>query len=82
MNGIFYIIRSGCSWRMLPNDYPDWQSVYQYFRKVRKLGVWEQINNDLVKEFRVFSGRNSKPSAGVIDSQSVKKNRERRRSWL
>jgi len=72
MNGIFYLVRSGCSWRMQPNDYPDWQSVYQYFRKLRKLGIWEKINNELVKELRLNSGRNAKVSAGVMDSQSIK----------
>ena len=72
INGIFYVLRSGCSWRMIPHDYPDWQSVYQYFRKLRKSGIWEKINNELVKEVRLNSGRNVKPSAGVMDSQSIK----------
>lgn len=72
VDGILYIVRSGCSWRMLPNDYPDWQSVYKYFSKLRKYGIWEQINKDLVINFRELSGKNKEPSACIMDSQSVK----------
>ena len=47
LNGIFYVLRSGCAWRMLPHDFPPWQTVYHYFREWRINGVWEQINKAL-----------------------------------
>jgi transposase len=47
MNGIFYVARTGCQWRMLPHDLPPWTSVYQFFRKLRRLGLWEKINRAL-----------------------------------
>lgn len=80
LNGIFYVLRSGCSWRMLPNDYPAWESVYGYFNRWSKSNVWEKINGILVKKVRkktVKAGkkkkkRKKKPTAGSIDSQSVK----------
>jgi putative transposase len=72
LNAIFYINRSGCSWRMLPHDFPDWQSAYGYFRKWRNNGTWEQLHETLRKACRVKEGREPEPSAGIIDSQSVK----------
>ena len=72
VNAIFYVTRSGCAWRMLPKDFPPWQTVYGYFRRWTLSGLWEQINAALVKQVRVNAGRRPKPSAGVIDSQSVK----------
>jgi putative transposase len=72
LNAIFYVIRSGCAWRMLPHDFPAWQTVYGYFRKWRKEGVWEKMNDALREAVRVQAGREAEPSAGIIDSQSVK----------
>jgi len=72
VNAIFYVTRSGCAWRMLPKGFPPWQTVYGYFRRWTLSGLWEQINAALVKQVRVRAGRGPKPSAGVIDSQSVK----------
>lgn len=72
LNGIYYVLRSGCSWRMMPHDLPPWQTVYHYFRLWRKDGVWEEINAVLRTELRVASGRDPEPSAAIIDSQSVK----------
>jgi putative transposase len=72
INAIFYVTRTGCQWRMLPKNFPPWQTVYGYFRRWTKAGVWEQINAALVKQVRVKEGRNPEPSAAVIDSQSVK----------
>ena len=69
---IFYILRSGCAWRILPNDYPKWQTVYWYFNTWRKEKVWQSINDTLRKKLRKASGKNKEPSAGVIDSQSIK----------
>ncbi len=72
LNAIFYMIRSGCAWRMLPHDFPAWQTVYGYFRTWRKDGVWEQINAALREAVREQAGREAEPSAGIMDSQSVK----------
>lgn len=71
-NAIFYLIRNGCQWRDLPHDFPNWQSVYSYFRRWSRDGTWQQLNNRLRVELRKQSGRHAQPSAGSIDSQSVK----------
>lgn len=72
LNGIFYIVRSGCAWRLMPKDLPHWKTVYHYFRLWRKAGRWQQMNERLREAVRVQAGRAPQPSAAVIDSQSVK----------
>jgi len=72
LNAILYILRAGCAWRMLPHDFPPWQTVYYHFRKWRKDGTWERLNAILRVEVRQKEGREASPSAGIIDSQSVK----------
>jgi putative transposase len=72
LNGIFYEIRSGCAWRMLPHDLPPWQTVYHYFRQWKGDGTWERMNQELRTKLRVADGREEQPSAAIIDSQSVK----------
>jgi putative transposase len=73
LNGIFYILQSGCSWRMLPTNLPPWQTVYHYFRLWRKAGFWEKLNQALrVKVRRRRHKKKPQPSATVLDSQSVK----------
>ena len=72
LNAIFYVLRSGCAWRMLPHDFPPWQTVYYYFRRWTRDGIFESMNLALRKAVRVASGREEEPSAGIIDSQSVK----------
>lgn len=72
LNAIFYLLRAGCAWRMLPHDLPPWKTVYHYFRLWRKDGVWEQINAALRIEVRKAEGRDPEPSAGILDSQSAK----------
>jgi putative transposase len=72
LNGIFYLLRSGCSWRMLPKDLPPWGTVHYYYRRFRRAGVWSQINDQLREQVRVQAGREATPSAAIIDSQSVK----------
>ena len=76
LNAIFYIIRTGCQWRMLPHDFPVWQTVYYYFRQWRKGGVWAKMNDTMRKDLRQASGKEAEPSAGAIDSQSVKTTEE------
>ena len=72
LNAIFYLLRSGCAWRMLPHDFPPWQTVYHYLRLWRQDGTWEQINARLRTELRTSTGREAQPSAAIIDTQAVK----------
>jgi putative transposase len=72
LDAIFYVLRSGCAWRLLPNDFPPWKTVYHYFRSWRLDGTWERMHSALRKRVRVRLKRNPQPSAGIVDSQSVK----------
>ena len=72
LNAIFYLLRSGCAWRMLPHEFPYWKTVYHYFRLWRLEGIWEHINTVLRTELRIANGREPEPSAAILDSQSVK----------
>jgi len=72
VNAIFYVLRTGCAWRLLPHDFPPWQTVYGYFRDWRKTGVWEQSNMALREAVREQEEREAEPSAAIMDSQSVK----------
>ena len=72
LNGVFYLLRSGCAWRLLAHNYPAWSTVYDYFRKWRNQGIWEQMVRTLRERLRVQDGRQATPSAAIIDSQSVK----------
>jgi transposase len=72
LNGLFYLLRSGCSWRMLPHDLPPWRIVYYYFRQWRQDGTWQLMHDLLRGDVRVASGKRRQPTAGIIDSQSVK----------
>ncbi len=72
LNAVFYVVRSGCSWRLLPHDFPPWRSVYHYFREFRLNGTWERMHDALRERVRVHLNRNPQPSAGIVDSQSVK----------
>lgn len=72
LNAIFYVLRSGCAWRLMPHDLPPWQTVYGYYWQWRNNGTWQAINTALVPQVRVQAGREPQPSAAIIDSQSVK----------
>jgi len=72
VNGIFYVLRSGCAWRMLPHEFPPWQTVYGDFNPWRTDGIWEQMNDALREAVRLEAGREVEPSAAILDSQSVK----------
>src|ERR671921_472231 len=72
LNAVFYVLKSGCQWRLLPHDFPRWPTVYHYFRKWRIDGTWERINRAIRQRLRVRLNRDPQPSAGVVDSQSVK----------
>jgi putative transposase len=72
MNGIFYVVRTGCQWGMLPHDFPAKGTVYHYFNTWRKNGTWEAINRVLRETYRAQIGRETTPSAAIMDSQTVK----------
>src|SRR5215212_4063010 len=72
LNAIFYIVRGGCAWRLLPNDFPPWKTVYHYFRSWRLDGTWERMHSALRQRVRVRLKRNPQPSAAIVDSQSLK----------
>jgi putative transposase len=72
LDAIFYLLKSGCQWRLLPHDFPRWPTVYWYFRKWCMDGTWERVNRALRERLRVRLKRDPRPSAGVVDSQSVK----------
>jgi putative transposase len=72
VNAIFYLLRTGCSWEMLPHDFPPYSTVYYYFRRWHKRGLWEQINQVLREQIRIKQGKSPQATAAIIDSQSVK----------
>jgi putative transposase len=72
VNAIFYLVTTGAQWRMLPKEYPPWQSVYAYFRQWKKEQVWQRIHDVLRAQTREKEVRHKNPAAGCLDSQSVK----------
>ena len=72
VNAIFYVLRTGCSWRQMPHDLPNGKTVYHYFRRWKLDGTWEQAMTALRKQVRTRMGRDPEPSAAIIDSQSIK----------
>jgi putative transposase len=72
INGILYVLRSGCTWRMMPHDLPPWSTAWGFFRRWRQDGTWERIHDALRPRVREAAGREPTPSAAIIDSQSVK----------
>jgi putative transposase len=72
LNAIFYLLKSGCQWRLLPREFPPWKTVFHYFRKWRIDGLWERMNCVLRRRLREKLGRDPEPSAGIVDAQSVK----------
>ncbi len=72
LDAIFYILRSGCAWRLLAHDFPPWKTIHHYFRTWGLDGTWESVLAALRKRVRVRMKRDPEPSAGVVDSQSVR----------
>ena len=72
VNAILYALRAGCSWRLLPADFPPWQTVYYYLQRWRREGVWARIHHPMLMADRERAGREPSPTAAIIDSQSVR----------
>jgi putative transposase len=72
INAIFYVVRSGCAWRMLPREYPHWKTVYGYYWRWSRQQVWQRIHVRLVKQVRLKAHRKKRPSAAILDSASRK----------
>jgi transposase len=72
VNAILYLLRTGCSWRQLPHDFPKWVTVHYYYRRFRRSGLWKKIHDALRQKVRRKAGRKATPSAAIVDSQSVK----------
>jgi transposase len=72
VNAVFYLNKTGCQWRYLPTEFPYWSTVHTYYRLWRIKGIWKKIHEALRPQLRQQAGRNLQPSAGAIDSQSVK----------
>ena len=72
LNAIFYVLRGGCAWRLLPHDFLPWQTAYHYFRQWRLDGTWQTIHAALRRRLRLSLGREPTPSAAIIDSQRAK----------
>ena len=72
MNAILYTLKTGCQWRMLPKDFPVWQTVYSFFRKLKKAGLWKTIMDALRSLVRVSEGKSPNPTAGIIDARTNK----------
>jgi transposase len=72
VDALLYILATGCQWRLLPRDFPPYSTVQRFFYRWRDDGIWQRVNHDLMMRAREAEGREASPSAGVIDSQSVK----------
>lgn len=72
IDAVLYVLRGGIAWRALPHDFPPWPTIWTYFRNWRSDGTWQKIHDALRQQVREAMGRNPEPSAGVLDSQSVK----------
>jgi len=76
VNAILYINHTGAQWRYMPHDLPDWALVYHYFDRWKKNGTWKKLNDVLRRKVRKKAGREEEPTAGILDSQSVKTTEE------
>ena len=72
LDAVFYVLKSGCPWRLMPRDFPPWETVYWWFGRWRTDGTFERLNAALREVLRARSGRHPLPSAGIADSQSAK----------
>jgi len=72
LDAVFYVLKSGCPWQLLPREFPPWKTVYDWFRRWRIDGTWERLNAELRERLRCRLGRDPNPSAGIVDSQSAR----------
>jgi putative transposase len=72
INGLQYVLRGGCAWRLMPHDLPPWQTADQSFRAWRRDGTWRRLHDHLRERLRTRMGRHPQPSAAIIDAQTVK----------
>lgn len=72
INAILYVVRTGCQWRMLPKDFPNWSTVYGVFWRWRNEGIWQRIHDRLREKARKAAGKKSTPTAAIMDSQSIR----------
>jgi putative transposase len=72
VNAVLYVVKTGCQWRNLPENFPEWNAVYHFYSRAKSKGVWDRILAKLVEMTRLKASRNANPSYAIIDSQSVK----------
>jgi putative transposase len=72
INGIFYLLRTGCQWRYIPREYGNWGMIYGYFQRWTKQNIWQTINDYLRSKLRQLANKEESPSVAIIDSQSMK----------
>ena len=72
VNALLYVVKTGCQWRQLPENFPPWKSVHEQFRHWRDNGVWERVGQSLRRTGRLTQGRKAEPTLAVLDSQSAK----------
>ena len=72
VDAVLYLKDNGIKWRSMPHDYPPWSTVHSFYFRARQSGLWERVQEAIVRKARVIEGRNESPSYGIIDSQSVK----------
>ena len=72
VNAILYLVRSGCQWRMLPDEFPPWKTVYGYFAAWKKDGTLDRLHDELRGDLRQAEGKQRQPTAAILDSQTVK----------
>ena len=72
VDAVLYLKENGIKWRSMPHDYPPWSTVHSFYFRARQNGLWEKVQEAIVRKARILEGRNDSPSYGIIDSQSVK----------
>lgn len=77
LNGIFYVQRTGCQWEMMPHDLPPYSTVYSYFKKWQRKGIWQQMHDQIRQQLRTQLGRDEQSTVAIADSQSVKTTEKR-----
>ena len=82
LNGIFYVQRTGCQWEMMPHDLPPYTTVYTYFRKWQRKGIWQQMHDQIRQQLRTSLERKEDSTVAIADSQSVKTTEKRGRSTV